>query len=128
ILHVTRPETALGFNLEAALVARLETEQGLFKAGQQAAIADLEGGGLFANGGINHIAAGQFQGEVQGDFGVLVDAGDIGHVSGLVLLGGVGVGTPPLPSWERVGERGKAVNPPSPSSARTYRQSSALPP
>src|SRR5690554_43373 len=79
VLRVAGAKPTLGLNFKAALVAGLETEQAGFEAGQQAAVTDFEGGRSFAHGGINYVAAGQFQGEVQGDFSVVVDA-DVGHV------------------------------------------------
>src|SRR5690554_1335468 len=88
VLRAAGTEAALGLDHEAALVTGLESEQGLLEAGQQAAITDLEGGGCLAGGGVHHFAAGQLQGEVQGDFGVVANTDDVGHVFVSFCFGG----------------------------------------
>src|SRR5690554_6417216 len=88
VLRAAGTEAALGLDHEAALVTGLEPEQGLLEAGQQAAITDLEGGGCLAGGGVHHFAAGQLQGEVQGDFGVVANSDDVGHVFVSFCFGG----------------------------------------
>src|SRR5690606_29488177 len=79
ILWAARTETTLGFDLEAATVASLEAEQAVLEAGQQAAVTHLESCRGLALGGIYHITIGQLEGEVQGHFGIVVDA-DVSHV------------------------------------------------
>src|SRR5690606_32721128 len=88
VLLADGTEAALGLDHEAALVTGLEPEQGLLEAGQQAAVTDLEGGGCLARGGVHHVAVGQLQGEVQGDFGVVANTDDVGHVSVSFCFGG----------------------------------------
>src|SRR5690554_1823546 len=88
VLRAAGTEAALGLDHEAALVTGLEPEQGLLEAGQQAAVTDLEGGGCLARGGVHHVAVGQLQGEVQGDFGVVANTDDVGHVSVSFCFGG----------------------------------------
>ncbi|MNC44964.1 hypothetical protein D3C75_938930 [compost metagenome] len=66
VLRVGLAEAVFRLDGDAALVAGLEAVERLLEAGQQVAVADLEGRRTLVEGAVDHVARLELDGEVQG--------------------------------------------------------------